>query len=86
MPTLVVINGVSVDMDDPCAVATELRKVELQVVTGTGVVMTRFGDEEVRWSNANLGRLRELIGDYERRCSLKSGIRTRYAKRLRFAR
>ena len=86
MSTMVTINGVAVDMDDPCAVATELRKVELQVVTGTGVVMTRFGDDEVRWSNANLDRLRDLIGDYERRCNLKSGIRTRYAKRLRFVR
>lgn len=86
MPTMVTINDTSVDMDDPCVMATELRKIELQVVTGAGVVMTRFGDDEVRWSNANLDRLRDLIGDYERRCNLKNGIRTRYAKRMRFVR
>lgn len=86
MPNMVTINDASVDMDDPCAMATALRKLELQVVTGSGVVMTRFGDDEVRWSAANLGRLRDLIDDYERRCNLKNGIRTRYAKRLRFVR
>jgi hypothetical protein len=83
---MVTINGVSVDIEDPCAVAAELRKVELQVVTGGGVVMTRFDDEEVRWSAANLGRLRDLIDDYDRRCNLKNGVRTRYAKRMRFVR
>ncbi|MGB3044190.1 MAG: hypothetical protein WBB98_13485 [Xanthobacteraceae bacterium] len=86
MPNMVTINDAPVDMDDPCAMATALRKLELQVVTGSGVVMTRFGDDEVRWSAANLGRLRDLIDDYERRCNLKNGIRTRYAKRMRFVR
>jgi hypothetical protein len=86
MPTMVTINGVAVDMEDPCAVATELRKVELLIVTGAGVVMVRFVDHEVQFGKANLANLRELIAQYERSCEAKSGRRSRYAKRLRFVR
>lgn len=82
----VVINGVTVDIDDPCAVATELRKVELVVATGGSVAMTRFGSDEVQWSTANLKALRDLIARYEGKCAAQSGKRLRYAKRMRFVR
>ena len=89
MTDLVKIGGtdaqaIEIDLDSPCEVAKALRKIELQIVSGGGVVMARFGDDETRWSNANLGRLRDLIDDYERKCAAASGKRTRYAKRLRF--
>lgn len=82
----VVINGVTVDITDPCAVATELRKVELIVATGGSVAMTRFGSDEVQWSTANLKALRDLIAHYEGKCAAQSGKRLRYAKRMRFVR
>lgn len=82
----VVINGVAVDIEDPCAVARELRKVELIVSTGGGVAMTRFGSDEVQWTMVNLDRLTALIARYEGRCALQSGTRLRYAKRMRFTR
>lgn len=86
MVDIVTIDGAEVDFDDPCAIVRALRKVELKVSTGDGVVMTRFDDHEVRWSATNIAQLRSLIDDYTRRCDATQGIRTRYAKRLRFVR
>ena len=84
--TLVEIDGATIDMDNPCAVLSALRAAELKLVTGGGVVMTRFGrDNEVRWDRANLTGLNELISKYERMCERNSGRRSRYAKRMRFA-
>lgn len=87
MPTNVIIDGVAVDMDDPCAIATALLVAELKIVTSGGVVMTRFDDNhEVRWGRANLNQLAALRAQYERACAAKSGTRSRYAKRMRFVR
>lgn len=82
--TTVLINGVSVDIDNPCEVASELKKAELIIATGGGVAMTRFGEDEVRWSAANAARLRELIERYENECAASQGRRRRYAKSMRF--
>lgn len=82
----VVINGVTVDINDPCAVATELRKAELIILTGGGVVRARFGDDDVQFSAASLSSLRGAISRYEDACAAKSGVRHRYAKRMRFGR
>lgn len=84
MIELVEIDGAFVDFDDPCAMARALRKVEIKIVSGAGVVRTKFGNDDVQWSNANAAGLRALIEDFERKCAAKSGIRTRYAKRVRF--
>lgn len=80
------VQTIEVDLDDPCAAASALRKIELKMITGGQVVMSRFGDDEVRWSDSasSRARLKELIEDYTRQCAAKQGIRTRYAKRLRF--
>lgn len=80
----VIINGVMVDINDPCAVATELRKVELILATGGGVVRARFGEDDVQFSDASSKRLSDLIARYETACAAKSGRRIRYAKRMRF--
>jgi len=82
----VVINGVTVDIDDPCAVATELRKVELVIATGGSVALTRFGSDEVQWTRADIRGIRDLIARYEDKCAAASGTRRRYAKRMRFVR
>lgn len=87
MPTMVLIDGISVDIDDPCAIATALRVAELKIATSGGVVMTRFDENhEVRWARANLDRLAAVRAQYERACAAKSGQRSRFAKRLRFVR
>lgn len=80
----VIINDVMVDINDPCAVATELRKVELILATGGGVIRARFGDDDVQFSSASLAALRDLIVRYDSQCAAKSGKRLRYAKRMRF--
>jgi hypothetical protein len=85
----VLINGVAVDEDDPCAIARELRKAELTLACGGGIVRARFGDtDEVQWSAANGARLRELIDRYERQCGTgsPSGSRKRFAREMRFTR
>ena len=84
----VLINGVAVDDDDPCAIARELRKAELTLACGGAIVRSRFGDDEVQWSAANGARLRELIDRYERQCAVRSpfGKRGRFAKEMRFIR
>lgn len=80
------INGVMVDIDDPCAVVKELRKAELMLASGGGIVRARFGDDDVQFSSASLSALRDLTSRYEGLCAAKSGRRLRYAKRMRFAR
>ena len=84
MIELVEIDGALVDFDDPCAMARALRKMEIKIVSGAGVVRTKFGNDDVQWSNGNIAGLRNLIDDFERKCAAKSGTRTRYAKRVRF--
>ena len=82
----VIINGVTVDINDPCAVATELRKAELMLATGGGVVRARFGEDDVQFSAGSMTALRDMIARYERLCAVKNGQRTRFAKRIRFVR
>lgn len=82
----VTINGVTVDISDPCAVAVELKKAEIILATGGSVALTRFGSDEVQWTRANLADIQSLIRRYEAACAAKSGKRLRYAKRMRFAR
>jgi len=84
MATMVQIGDYLVDFDRPCDVATALRKIELSIVTGGGVVRARFGDDDVQFSAANMTALRDLIDRYERLCAAESGKRRRFAKRIRF--
>jgi hypothetical protein len=85
MPTMIEIDGIVIDMDDPCAVVGALRAAELKITISGGVVMTRFSEHnEVRWGRAHLDALADLIAGYERLCERKSGRRSRFAKRMRF--
>lgn len=85
MPSYVTIAEEQVDVDDPCAVASALRKAELMIVSGGGIIRARFGEDDVQFSTGNMSRLRDLIALYEGRCAAKSGERRRYAKRIRYA-
>ena len=71
--TIVDIAGRQVDIDDPCLVASALKAARLQIASGGGVVVTRFGDDEVRFSSANLDRIDRLIADYDGQCAIKTG-------------
>lgn len=84
MPAMVLIGDDQVDIEDPCAVVASLRKVELQLVTGGGVVRARFGEDDVQFSIASMSALRDLIARYETLCAAKAGRRRRYARRIRF--
>lgn len=79
---MVDIAGQQVDTDDPCGIASALRVARLQIATGGGVLVTRFGDDEVRFSAANLDRIDKLIADYDGQCAVKNGqTRTRRSAR-----
>jgi hypothetical protein len=82
---MVQIGDDQVDIGDPCAIVTALRKVQLQLVSGGGVVRARFGEDDVQFSASSMSALRDLIGHYEGLCAAKSGRRARYAKRIRFS-
>jgi len=82
MSEMVKIGGVEVSINAPCEIVTQLKKVRLTVVTGGSVAMTRFDQDEVRFTPASLPRLDAAIADYERQCAALSGKRTRYAARV----
>ncbi len=84
MANMVQIGDASVDIEDPCAVVTALRKVQLQLAAGAGVVRARFGEDDVQFAASSMSALRDLIGHYEGLCSAKSGRRARFAKRMRY--
>ena len=85
MSNTITIDGESIDINEPCAVLTALRKAELRVAVGESVSMTRFGEDEVRFSSANAGRLEKLIAHYERLCDRASGKRRRHAMNVRWS-
>lgn len=84
MANFVQIGDASVDIEDPCAVVTALRKVQLQLAAGGGVVRARFGEDDVQFSASSMTALRDLISHYEGLCTAKSGRRARFAKRIRY--
>lgn len=85
MSSTVQIGGESVDINDPCAVLAALRKAELAVALGESVSMMRFGEDEVRFSASNVGRLEKLIVHYEQLCVRASGRRRRHAMNVRWS-
>lgn len=79
MSATVTIGGVSVAIGRPCDVLAELRKAQLKIATGESVAMTRFGEDEVRFTAASSARLDKLIETYERLCARCQGSRRRHA-------
>lgn len=83
--TTVKIGADIVDLSQPCDVAAALRKVELAIVSGGKAETVSFGDDQVTFTRANLGRLATLIRTYEEKCQqANGGRRTRYAARPRW--
>lgn len=75
-----------VQMDDPCAMAQALRKVQIRLTAGQLRETVRIDGEEVTFQRARPDDLKQLIAEYENACRRKTGgvVRTRYAKRVRF--
>ncbi|WP_421998194.1 hypothetical protein [Roseovarius confluentis] len=68
--------------EDPCQEAIELRQIKRDLVTGSAASVTRFGEDEVRYTKADLGRLDAMIAQADRECAVQNGERP---KRRRFA-
>jgi hypothetical protein len=84
MSNMVVIGGVEVDIENPCDVLGELKKARLVIATGGSVSMTRFDQDEVRFTAANGGELQNLIGIYQRECDKANGRMAGRARRVRW--
>ncbi len=78
------INGTDISIRDDCAILDALLTARLQLATGGTVVRTRFGEDEVTFSEANAARLDKLIAHYESRCDRGRGRRRRHAMTVRW--
>lgn len=73
------INGKEISIRDDCAILDALLAARLLLATGGTVVKTRFGEDEVQFSEVNAARLDRLIALYEGRCDRGRGMRRRHA-------
>lgn len=79
------IRKLQVDLDDPCKAVKLLRGLRLQISAGGQAETVRFGDDEVRYSKANLVALDQEIERLSKECeAINGGRRRRFAKRIRF--
>ena len=72
---------------DPCVEAADLRRVRRDLITGQAVSETRFGEDMVKFTRADLGRLDTLIAEADAQCAIQRGEkpkRRRYAMGARF--
>lgn len=66
---------------DHCAEAIRLQSLLTAIVSGDGVQQARFGEDEVRYYQADKAELRRLIAYHQGICA---GKRQRFAVRGRF--
>lgn len=87
MANNVVIGGITVDMDDPCSLATVLKAHRLTVIAGGTVTMSQHGETRMQFSAANLNALDREIAKAEDACTQSTGGRkARFAMRAGFRR
>ena len=73
--------------EDPCVEAAELKKIRRELILGQAASTVRFGEDETRFTKADLPRLDGLIAEAEKQCAILEGRihkRIRYAKGVRF--
>jgi len=85
----VVINGATVDMDDPCALYQALFAVKLKILAGEHVeelsIQSPVSREMMRVSPANLGQLEKELTRLAGACQAKTtGKRARYRTVMRY--
>ncbi|MFN3686108.1 hypothetical protein [Salinarimonas sp.] len=78
------INGQDVDATDPCALHAALYPVYLKILAGEAHASLSFRDRSISLKGASLAELKEALEDLARQCAAKSGVRRRFAKRVRF--
>lgn len=66
---------------DSCAEAVRLRALYTSIISGDGVQQARFGEDEVRYYEADTDKLEKLIAYHEGVCA---GKRRRFAVRGKF--
>lgn len=74
------------ELPDPCEEAQALRNALRDLAMGGSVARVRFGEDDVTYRAADMGVLRELLADAERRCRETQGDtrRRRFAMGARF--
>lgn len=73
-------------IEDPCALAKELRLARLRLIAGEAETLVRFDKDEVRYSAARLAELDTAIREAEDACAAQQGVtirRRRFAKTMR---
>lgn len=85
----VTINGVAVDVDDPCALYQALYAVKLKILAGEQVeeisLQSPVSREMMRVSAANMAQLDKELMRLSAACELKTtGKRARYRKVMRY--
>ncbi|NTI27658.1 hypothetical protein [Rhizobium rhizogenes] len=88
MPT-VTINGVVVDIDDPCALYQALYAVKLKRLAGEQIAETEIrspvGQRRIQIATISMSDLDAELNRLADACSQKNGgPRRRFAKRIRF--
>ncbi|MBN9047451.1 MAG: hypothetical protein J0H18_17565 [Rhizobiales bacterium] len=79
------IRKTDIDLDNPCDAAKALRGLRIQIAAGGQTEVVRFGDDEVRYSKANIAALDQEIDRLSAECDRATGgTRRRFAKRMRF--
>ncbi len=86
MSSTMKIGGVEVDLNNPCDVLLELRKAQITVATGEAVSVARFGEDETRFTEANVAGLEKLITLYDGLCHRSQGKSYRQARTVRWGR
>ena len=74
------------ELPDPCAEAQALRNALRELALGGSVARVRFGEDDVTYRAGDVGLLRQLLADAERRCREAQGDtrRRRFAMGARF--
>lgn len=62
-----------IDMSDPCKVWPVLQRALDELLAGEGVASTKFGDDEVRFAQANISALQARIRELKAECNAKNG-------------
>lgn len=69
----------TIDENDPCAAAAQLRQLYYQLVAGQGAMIVTFKagasgvERSVTYNKADPGRLLQVIRGFEERCAAASG-------------
>lgn len=78
------VRKAQLDLDDPCKAVKILRGLRIQIIAGGQAETVRYGNDEVRYSRANLAALDKEIERLAAECAAISGGRRRFAKRISF--